>query len=67
MSGLNRDVLLREMSRYLTDFANWAVEADEYEISLVNDEMNKLLTHLKTARIVQEAEILPDIMSDESL
>jgi len=55
------------MSSYLTDFANWAVEADEYEISIVNDEMHKLLTHLKTARIVQEAETLPDIMSDESL
>ena len=63
----SRDASLREMSVHFKDIANWAVEADEYEIMIVNQELSKLVKHLQTMKIVQDANKLPDLMDDESL
>ena len=64
---MNHEMTLREMSVALKELAEWAVVADKYEVAIVNEELGKLITHLKTARIVQDATALPDLMADAEL
>ena len=64
---MNHEMTLRGMSVALKELAEWAVVADKYEVAIVNEELGKLITHLKTARIVQDATALPDLMDDAEL
>ena len=61
------DRTLQEMATYFTDIANWAVEADELEVMVVNEELSKLVKHLQTMKIVQDATKLPDLIDDAEL
>ena len=63
----SRDITLRELGSHFKDIAEWAVDADEFEVRIVNEEMGKLRRHLQTMKIVQEATKLPDLMEDMEL
>ena len=63
----SRDITLKELGSHFKDIAEWAVDADEFEVRIVNEEMGKLMTHLRTMKIVQEATKLPDLMDDAEL
>lgn len=58
---------LMVLSGYLRDIAEWAVQADEIKVMAINEDFKKLLLHLQTSAIVEDASRPPDLMDDAGL
>ena len=53
MPTIDKDRELTEMGSLFKDIAEWAVQADKYEVAIVVEELAKLRTHLSAMAIVK--------------
>lgn len=67
MNDNARDGELMLLASRLKALAEWAVTADETKLMAINDDFKKLLLHLQTSEIVEDAVRPPDLADDVEL